>query len=325
MPSLRARLVEALLPLLGIKKFFSQPDRMDARIAKLRAKDPVRPRGKWHKRFDIVESDEDGYTLVTVTPKGGAQPGAPHIMYFHGGGYIMDIAAVHYEAVFKLCEQLGASASVPLYPLAPETKVTTTLPAMRRLYDRLAERYGAGALHVMGDSAGGGMTLALAQDLAATGGDLPASLVLFSPWLDATGSGEGTGGNREQGQDAVAQRPDGVRDTIRRRCACRRSSVEPAVRHARRLAANRDLCRNAMMSCWSTGKGWRSEFATMTARTSTANTTRCRMSGCCCPSRRASRPCAKPWSSWRIIIRDKQHENTHRRCQSGTGRLPERG
>ena len=191
MPSLRARLVEALLPLLGIKKFFSQPDRMDARIAKLRAKDPVRPRGKWHRRFDIVESDEDGYTLVTVTPKSGALPGAPHILYLHGGGYIMDIAAVHYEAIFKLCEQLGASASVPLYPLAPETKVTTTLPAMRQLYDRLAERYGAGALHVMGDSAGGGMTLALAQDLAATGGDLPASLVLFSPWLDATGSGEG--------------------------------------------------------------------------------------------------------------------------------------
>ena len=191
MPSLRARIVEALLPLLGIKKFFSEPDRMDARIARLRAKDPVKPRGKWRKRFDIVESHEDGYTLVTATPKGGAQKGAPHILYLHGGGYIMDIAAVHYDAVFKLCEQLGASASVPLYPLAPETTVAETLPAMRRLYDRLAQRYGAGALHVMGDSAGGGMTLALAQDLMATGGPAPASLVLYSPWLDATGSGEG--------------------------------------------------------------------------------------------------------------------------------------
>ena len=191
MPSLRARLVEALLPLLGIKRFFAQPDRMDARIARLRRKKPVRPRSKWHKHFDISETVQDGYPLITVNPKGGAVPGGPHILYLHGGGYVMDIADLHYDAVCTLCADLGASASIPLYPLAPETTVATTLPAMRRLYDRLADQYGAGALHVMGDSAGGGMTLALAQDVVASGGPPPASLVLFSPWLDATGSGEG--------------------------------------------------------------------------------------------------------------------------------------
>ena len=191
MPSLRSRLVELFLPLLGIKKFFSQPDRMDARIARMRAEKPATPRGKWHRKYDIVRTEDDGFALITLTPRRGTREGAPHLLYLHGGGYVMDIASVHYEAVFKLCEELGASASIPLYPLAPEAKASTTLPAMRRLYDRLAAQHGEGAITIMGDSAGGGMTLALAQDLARDAAPLPASLVLFSPWLDATGAAEG--------------------------------------------------------------------------------------------------------------------------------------
>ncbi len=34
MTSIRARLVKLALPLLGIKRFFSQPDKFDERIAK---------------------------------------------------------------------------------------------------------------------------------------------------------------------------------------------------------------------------------------------------------------------------------------------------
>lgn len=103
----------------------------------------------------------------------------------------MDIAAVHWDSVAKLCEELGASATVPIYPLAPEVTAEQTIPAMRALYGELAERYGADTITVMGDSAGGGMSLALAQVILEDGGPLPASLVLFSPWLDATGAGEG--------------------------------------------------------------------------------------------------------------------------------------
>ncbi|MBX7528564.1 alpha/beta hydrolase [Qipengyuania vesicularis] len=191
MPSLRARLVELALPLLGIKRFFSEPDKLDERIAKLRRQAPIRPRAKWHRRFEITEVTTRGFPLVTISPKGGARPGAPHLLYLHGGGYVMDIAAVHWDTVCRLCEDLGASASVPIYPLAPEVKATQTLAAMRNLYDELVQQYGASSITVMGDSAGGGMTLALAQAIANDGGELPASLVLYSPWLDATASGEG--------------------------------------------------------------------------------------------------------------------------------------
>lgn len=185
MPSLRARLVNFALPLLGIKRFFSQPDKIDARIAKLRVRGPARPDKQLHARMDIVEDESRGFPVFTFTPKGGVKPGARHLLYFHGGGYVMPIDALHFSMVADLCERLGASATVPLYPLAPEHKASETLPAMRALFGELAERHGAGRITIMGDSAGGGLTLAVAQMIMEDGGDLPDSLVLYSPWLDA--------------------------------------------------------------------------------------------------------------------------------------------
>ncbi len=191
MASIRARLVNLALPLLGIKSFFSQPEKLDERIAKLRTQASIRPRAKWSAQFDISEDDSRGYAVVTMVPKGGARAGAPHLLYLHGGGYVMDIAALHWDAIARLCVDLGASATVPLYPLAPEHKAAETLDAMRALYNDIEPEFGAGNITVMGDSAGGGMALALAQMIRADGGVLPASLVLFSPWVDATATAEG--------------------------------------------------------------------------------------------------------------------------------------
>ncbi|ABC64036.1 alpha/beta hydrolase [Erythrobacter litoralis] len=191
MASFRARLVNLALPLLGIKRFFSEPELMSERLAKARKRKPERPKAKWSKVFDIVEDTSRGYPVVTITPKQGTKRGAPHLLYLHGGGYVLDIAGLHFETVCRLCQMLGASATVPVYPLAPEHKAPEILAAMRALYAEVSERHGAENVTVMGDSAGGGMSLALAQMLKTDGGARPASLVLWSPWLDATAGAEG--------------------------------------------------------------------------------------------------------------------------------------
>lgn len=188
MASLVARLVNSALPLMGIRRFFSETDRLPERIAALRSKPSLRPKAKWQREFAISEDMARGYAVVTITPRGGAAAGAPHLFYLHGGGYVMDVAAVHWDTVCRLCAMLGASATVPLYPLAPEHKAADVLAAMRTLYGEVADQYGANRITVMGDSAGGGMSLALAQMLKADGGPLPGRLVLWSPWLDATAS-----------------------------------------------------------------------------------------------------------------------------------------
>ena len=190
MPSISARIINQCLPLLGIRRFFSEPDRIEARLAKMRKKKPARAGAKWHKKFVILEEESRGYPVVTVRPKRIAKAGTPHLLYFHGGGYVMDIASLHFDAVCRLCELLGASATIPIYPLAPEHKAPHILAVMRKLYGEVAEAYGASNVTILGDSAGGGMTAAVAQMIRDDGGAPPGSLVLFSPWLDAVAGGE---------------------------------------------------------------------------------------------------------------------------------------
>lgn len=189
MPSLAARLVNLALPLTGIRRFFAQADRLPGRIAALRRNPSPRPKARWQRDFTIVEDTMRGYPVVTITPRQPGAADAPHLLYLHGGAYVMDIAAIHWDAVLRLCAMLGASATVPVYPLAPEHQAPEVLGAMHGLYRELVERHGAARLTVMGDSAGGGMTLALAQMVRAEGGALPARLVLWSPLLDA-GAGD---------------------------------------------------------------------------------------------------------------------------------------
>ena len=188
MASLRARLVNLALPLLGVRRFFSEPSRLEERIAKLRKKAPVRPAKALHSEFDIAEDETRGFSVVTMQPKGRAPGGASHLLYFHGGGYVMPISAFHWSAIAQLCRETGASATVPLYPLAPEAKATRTLDLMRILAQDVIENSGARHVVMLGDSAGGGMALSVAQMLAESDDDMPAALVLFSPWVDATAS-----------------------------------------------------------------------------------------------------------------------------------------
>ena len=59
---------------------------------------------------------------------------------------------------------------------------------MMQLYRHLQERFPAKRIVLMGDSAGGGFSLALAQEILKTDSlDLPRRLILISPWVDVTG------------------------------------------------------------------------------------------------------------------------------------------
>ena len=188
MRSLAVVIVNRLLPLTGVKSFFSDPQKIPAKLAKMRARGPDLPPRSLQREFDITLDNQRGYPVYTLTPKGRNSHGAPHIMYLHGGGYVMDIAKPHWGFVARLCKAIGGSATVPLYPLAPENKAVDVIAAMKDLWTHLADQYGAHNITMMGDSAGGGMTLALAQRLRDVQAPLPARLILLSPWLDATGT-----------------------------------------------------------------------------------------------------------------------------------------
>ncbi|MES2058450.1 MAG: alpha/beta hydrolase fold domain-containing protein [Pseudomonadota bacterium] len=118
-----------------------------------------------------------------LEPQGGASR-AQTLIYFHGGAYIAQMASFQWTWIATLVRELGCCALVPLYPLAPRGTAALVIPEAA---DLVAQALAPGApVSVIGDSAGGGLALAVTQELVRRGGAQPAHLLLIAPWLDAT-------------------------------------------------------------------------------------------------------------------------------------------
>jgi acetyl esterase/lipase len=113
------------------------------------------------------------------------------ILYLHGGGFVSGIDRFHWRFVAALARATGARVVVPAYPLTPTHTWRDSHPPLLGLFERLAIESPRGVA-VAGDSAGGGLALALAQQVATSPGPQPTALVLVSPWVDLAGTTPGT-------------------------------------------------------------------------------------------------------------------------------------
>ena len=111
------------------------------------------------------------------------------VLYLHGGGYFACSAMTHrpITAGFALRGLTVFSAN---YRLAPEHPFPAAIEDAVAVYrGLLASGIAPERLTVAGDSAGGGLVLALLVSLREAGDALPAAAVLFSPWTDLAGTG----------------------------------------------------------------------------------------------------------------------------------------
>lgn len=106
---------------------------------------------------------------------------AGSVLFLHGGGYCVGSPRTHRALAAWLARDTGLPVVVPDYRLAPEHPFPAALDDALAAYDRLAAE---GPVLVAGDSAGGGLALALAVQLRDSRCPAPAGLVLLSPWVD---------------------------------------------------------------------------------------------------------------------------------------------
>ncbi|HUH85163.1 MAG TPA: alpha/beta hydrolase [Stellaceae bacterium] len=113
------------------------------------------------------------------------------ILYFHGGGYFFCSPETHRAITVNLATRAEARVFAPDYRLAPEHRFPAAVE------DALASYRGIVAagtpeerVVVGGDSAGGGLALALLLALREAKESLPAGAVLFSPWTDLAATGD---------------------------------------------------------------------------------------------------------------------------------------
>ena len=112
------------------------------------------------------------------------------LLFFHGGGYCSGSLVSHRRLVTEAGRAAKTRTLALGFRLAPEHPFPAALDDALTAW-RWLSRQGIAARHIAvgGDSAGGGLTVALINRLRDAGEALPACAWLVSPWTDLTMSG----------------------------------------------------------------------------------------------------------------------------------------
>lgn len=131
------------------------------------------------------------------------------ILYLHGGGYCWGGWGTHMSLITHLAVAGDAAVYAPNYRLAPEHSHPAALEDALAAYQwLLAQGATPRKLAIAGDSAGGGLALALAVAIKECGLPLPSSIVLLSPWVDLRGDSRSM---REKASVEPMLSPSGIR------------------------------------------------------------------------------------------------------------------
>jgi monoterpene epsilon-lactone hydrolase len=172
---LRAALRATLLPAFSPQRSIADQRRRVALVTRL----TLRARG-----VDFTPATCDGVTGEFVRERNRAATTGT-VLYLHGGAYCLGSPSTHRSITSHLARRAAASVFVAEYRLAPEHPFPAALEDAVAAYRGLLARGCSSArLALAGDSAGGGLALALALRLRQLGEPLPAALVLLSPWVD---------------------------------------------------------------------------------------------------------------------------------------------
>jgi epsilon-lactone hydrolase len=148
------------------------------RIAKFQRWAPLPPRD-----CETVRSELGGIPVLRVAMP--ASRADCHILFLHGGGYVAGAPELYRHLLWRLAAAAAARVVAVAYRLAPEHPFPAALDdAAAAWRGLLAEAGNRHRIVVMGDSAGGGLALALALRLRDAAARLPAALVVMSPWTD---------------------------------------------------------------------------------------------------------------------------------------------
>lgn len=184
--SIRAELVR-----LALRRFLKPTSRPGVSI--IRRREQIGNFERWVPQppadVELVNGELGGVPVLRVaTPR--SDPGR-HILFLHGGGYVTGSPELYRQVLWRLADAAAARVDAAAYRLAPEhpfpAAVEDALTAWRGL---MADGADPRRTAFVGDSAGGGLALALALRARDAGEHLPAAIVALSPWTDLAVTGE---------------------------------------------------------------------------------------------------------------------------------------
>jgi monoterpene epsilon-lactone hydrolase len=185
MPSIPPVAVTTLLRLSRLKaRSTAEHVRRDI-AARTARPQPYSPPRSLDRILSVTADVRHGWPTYQLSPRDKDQPHTL-VLYLHGGAYISEISPLHWKAIARVAIAARAGAIVPIYPLAPHGTARTTVSTATDIAADLLVDHPTVDVTLIGESAGGGMALAVAQQLRDRYRVQPARIVLLSPWLDVT-------------------------------------------------------------------------------------------------------------------------------------------
>ena len=149
--------------------------------------------------FNMTHIEMENFSMKLLSLK--ENPNQDHvILQLHGGGYMGAVRNAYYVFAGLYNEvSRGCNVLTPDYRGAPEHPYPAALEDAVASYQWLLDKgYYGEQIIVAGDSAGGGLAMALCMYLKDHKMPMPGGVVAMSPWTDLTASGESYETNYEK-------------------------------------------------------------------------------------------------------------------------------
>jgi len=178
MISKRARIIEKAMSSIGLRKIITKMMLNPKRDNKY-----IEPPKSIYRKYDVESFSINSSKYISI--KSSSNP-EKHIVYFHGGAYTMQATILHWKIVDYILSSIPCELTFINYPLAPEHTCTECIEVVKKIYTDLFKT-SIQEIILMGDSAGGGLALALAQAIDAEKIEVkPNKILLLCPWLDVS-------------------------------------------------------------------------------------------------------------------------------------------
>ena len=142
-------------------------------------------------RPNITGTDLGGLEVIDIKPKNWEDNGKV-LVYTHGGDYTLGSANSTVGGAILAANATGLRVVSINYTVAPFSKWNQTTDEVLSVIQALKDHYGYSLddIAMFGDSAGGGLAAATILKMRDLGVGMPAAVILWSPWLDLTASGD---------------------------------------------------------------------------------------------------------------------------------------
>lgn len=140
---------------------------------------------KIKEKYKLQVKEINKRKVFTLSPKEDRKTDKV-ILYLHGGSYVGALNNEHWDFLSDIVNDTGITIVIPDYPLTPKYNYKDAFNVVEPVYKEILKNKENKKIIIMGDSAGGGMALALVQKMNQENVELPDKTILLSPWLDVT-------------------------------------------------------------------------------------------------------------------------------------------